>query len=121
MLPPAPTVAGPVFVTATSARSFTVVVTRAPAFVPSLFVATGSAVVAAACATLVIGPVPGAVTVTVLCTLWPIGRLIAGQVTVPPDSVPLLEALWKIAPVGRTSLMTTPAAVLGPWLATVIV
>ena len=85
---PAFTVVGPVFVTSTSACSATVVLTCAPTLLPSLLVASGSAVAAVACATLFSVPATGAVTVTVYTTVWPLVNVTIGHVTVPPDSFP---------------------------------
>jgi hypothetical protein len=100
----------------------TVVTTLALEPLPLLLLAFGSAVVAVDEATFVNDPlVAGAVTTTVRCTLWPFVSVNVGHVTVPDAAVPPLEALTNATPAGRTSVMTTPAAELGPLFVTVSV
>src|SRR5436190_135798 len=116
------TVAGPVFVTARSARSSTTVVTRLAGAEPLLLVESGSAVEASARATLSRVPVAGAVTVTVRDRLAPLARVAnAGQVTTPAVAVPPLLAETKLTPAGSVSRTTTVAASEGPLLARVMV
>ena len=120
--PRAFTVAGPVFETARSASSVTVVVTRLAAAAPLLLVVSGSAVVASARARLSKVPVAGAVTVTVRVIEPPLAiEATAGQVTTPPDSAPPLSAATKVTPAGSVSCTTTLAAPEGPLLVVRIV
>src|SRR5208282_5821863 len=109
--------AGPLLPIPTSATAVTVVMTGTLV----LFVRLGSPVGELAVAMLVSEPLAGAVTVTVTLLIWPLIRLPRFHVTVPELFTPPPEALTKLTPAGRLSVTTTPLALEGPKLVTLIV
>ena len=113
------TVAGPAFVTLTSACGVTVVVTGGVI----LFVGLGSLVGVPTVATFVrLVPLAGAVTVSVRFVLVPAARLprFVHKIA-PPLGVPPPVAFTKFRPTGRLSVTDNDTAVEGPAFVTVIV
>ena len=101
----------------TSATGVTVVMTG----MLVLLVGLGSPVVVLTLATLVNEPEAGAVTVTVTLLTAPLARVLKVQLTTPPLLIPLPLALTKVTEAGRASVTTTPLALEGPKLVTLIV
>ncbi len=102
------------------AASTTVLVFEESA-VPSLFVGSGSGVVATEETWLSSVPVAGAVPVTVRSTEAPLAREARFQVTVPPATTPPSEAVTSVRAGGNVSVISTSLAVSGPLFVTVIV
>src|SRR5208282_5015472 len=109
--------AGPLLPIPTSATAVTVVMTGTLV----LFVRLGSPVGELAVAMLVSDPLAGAVTVTVTLLIWPLVNVPRLQLTTPPLLIPLPLAPTKLTLAGNASVTTTPLALEGPKLVTLIV
>src|SRR5262245_38033421 len=89
---------------------------------PSLLDESGSGVVAVLDTMLVNDPLLGAVTTTVKFVVAPMAKfVIVGHQTVPLPLVPPLEALTKVALVGKRSERKSVVEMSGPMLVTVMV
>ncbi len=111
------TLDGPVLPKPISATGVTAVVTGGVV----LFVVFGSLVGEDTLAVLFNMPLVGAVTVTVTLLTAPLASVAKDQFTTPLSFTPLPLADTKVTLTGKVSVTTTPLAVDGPKLVTLIV